>query len=953
MKKLLIRGLAALSLLLAAGTTKAQAPGQLPAVPEDPEVRIGHLDNGLTYYIRHNNNPKGQADFYIAQKVGSVLEEDNQRGLAHFLEHMCFNGTQNFPGKGIIDYLASIGVKFGYNLNAYTSFDETVYNISNVPVARTSVQDSCLLILHDWACALSLEPAEIDAERGVIHEEWRQGNAGSMRIMEQLAPKMYDGNRYGERLPIGTMEVVDNFPHQALIDYYHTWYRPDQQAIIVVGDIEPDYIEAKIKETFAHIKMPENAKERVYFDVEDTDGTIYAIGSDKEMQFPAVLLMYKNDNLVLPRSYRRTAAYYPMHYISTMVASMLNTRLDDLSKKPDCEYANAGIELGGFMFSADKGALTLQVIAKDNDVVPALTQAYREILRAARTGFTVGEYERARAEFMSRIEKAYEERNDKKNEQYSKEYVQHFVNGLPAPGIAYVKEQYDSFVNLIGVDAINQLLPQVITEDADNRVLLAMLPEKEGFTAPTEQQFADALESVDNEELEGYKDEMRTDPLIPALPAPGKVKSTRKLAEWDATEYTLSNGVKVIVKPTDFKNNEIVLDAVAKGKGLSEIDAALAASAKYAPVALSTYGIHNYNSSDIQKYTQGKQAGVSFSSSEYSREFEGHSTSKDLPTLMELIYGYFTGLNIDEQEFEATRGSVIGMLANQENTPNYLFSRKLTESLYASPVIQTLTTDDIKAAKRDEIVKAVRAMLQNAADYTFVFTGSIDETTFVPLMEQYIATLPTDTKNLVKDVIANPAFEVKAGTGTDRYTSKMETPQTYAFVGFFAEMPYTAKNRLLASVSAQILSKRLLNKVREEMGATYSISASGQMSRLGKLNTTFQTAFPMKPEMKDEVLAAIKELTTTMKENVTEAELKPVVEFMVKQTGEDLKDNSSWAGAMAASTLNGVTTFINNNEILGAITVTDVQKFISDVLAQNNYRVIVLDPDGDVQEAAK
>ena len=260
---------------------------------------------------------------------------------------------------------------------------------------------------------------------------------------------------------------------------------------------------------------------------------------------------------------------------------------------------------------------------------------------------------------------------------------------------------------------------------------------------------------------------------------------------------------------------------------------------------------------------------------------------------------------------------------------------------------------NIKAAKRDEIVKAVRAMLQNAADYTFVFTGSIDEATFVPLMEQYIATLPTDTKNLVKEVIANPAFEVKAGTGTDRYTSKMETPQTYAFVGFFAEMPYTAKNRLLASVSAQILSKRLLNKVREEMGATYSISASGQMSRLGKLNTTFQTAFPMKPEMKDEVLAAIKELTTTMKENVTEAELKPVVEFMVKQTGEDLKDNSSWAGAMAASTLNGVTTFINNNEILGTITVTDVQKFISDVLAQNNYRVIVLDPDGDVQEAAK
>ena len=459
MKKLLLGALTAITLLFGAATkTSAQAP-QLQPVPMDSALRTGTLDNGLTYFIRHNDNPKGQADFYIAQKVGSILEEENQRGLAHFLEHMCFNGTKNFPGKNLINWLESIGVKFGYNLNAYTGIDETVYNISNVPVTRTSVQDSCLLILHDWASALTLDPKEIDAERGVIHEEWRQAMKGSMRIIEQALPTVFPDSKYGHRLPIGIMEVVDNFEPKALVDYYHTWYRPDQQALIVVGDIDPDYIEGKIKEMFAHISMPENAKERVYLEVEDTPGTIYAIGQDPEMSAAAMLLMFKNDNARLPREYRNTTVYYQISFITRMVSAMINTRLSDIAKNPECEFSSASVEIGDFFVAKTKGALTMEVVAKDNDVVPALTQAYRELLRAARTGFTIGEYERARAEFMSRIEKAYEERNDRKNESYSKAYVNFFVDNVPAPGIAYEKEMYDSFVNLVSVDVINQYLP--------------------------------------------------------------------------------------------------------------------------------------------------------------------------------------------------------------------------------------------------------------------------------------------------------------------------------------------------------------------------------------------------------------------------------------------------------------------------------------------------------------
>ena len=362
-------------LLLAAGLIafpmKAQMPQQLPPLPVDSAVTVGKLDNGLTYYIRHNNTPKGQVDFYIAQKVGSILEEENQRGLAHFLEHMCFNGTDNFPGNSLIDWLESVGVKFGHNLNAYTSVDETVYRINNVPATRKEVVDSCLLILHDWACALTLDPDEIDSERKVIHEEWRQSMAGEMRVLEKLLPEVYPDNRYGHRLPIGTMDVVDNFPYQALIDYYHTWYRPDQQGIIVVGDIDPAYIESKIKEYFSPIKMPDSPKERVYFPVDDNPGTIIAVGADPEVRNSQIMMMFKTEPM-LPKEFRNTQAFFPVEYLKSMVTSMLNSRLSELAKSPASDFTRPGAVCdllkcnrdGGRFFKGGEKILVLLHIGK-------------------------------------------------------------------------------------------------------------------------------------------------------------------------------------------------------------------------------------------------------------------------------------------------------------------------------------------------------------------------------------------------------------------------------------------------------------------------------------------------------------------------------------------------------------------------------------------------------------
>ncbi len=573
------------------------ASAQDMPLPVDTAVRIGTLPNGLTYYIRHNEKPKGQADFYIAQKVGSILEEDNQRGLAHFLEHMCFNGTKNFPGNQIINWLETVGVKFGRNLNAYTGVDETVYNISNVPVAKESVQDSCLLILHDWANNLLLEDEEIDKERGVIHEEWRSHNVGQMRILENLLPTIYPDSKYAYRLPIGTMEVVDNFPYQALRDYYEAWYRPDQQGIVVVGDIDVDRIEGKIKEMFSDIEMPENAPERKYFPVPDNEGTIYAIGADKEQPNAMVWLYFKSD--AFPNEMKGNLSYLVQKYVMNMITMMLNNRLSDAANKPDAAFAQAVAFDGDFLLAKTKDSFSIVGVGKDSNLTPVLQSIYREALRAKRGGFTVGEYQRVKDEYMSRMELAYNNRNDRENEPFVQEYVRHFIDNEPIPSIEDEYQLMQMIVPMINVDIINSVLPELISDN--NRVVWALLPEKEGVTKPTEAEFAAAMAAVDGETIEAYVDEMKAEPLIPNLPAAGKIVSEKALEQWGATELTLSNGVKVIVKPTKFKADEILFSASAF-RGTAPLSADNDTDIKNIELVLTSNGLGTYTEIDLQKY---------------------------------------------------------------------------------------------------------------------------------------------------------------------------------------------------------------------------------------------------------------------------------------------------------------------------------------------------------------
>lgn len=932
-----------LACVLFPGIVRAQGQNpMLQPLPVDTAVRIGKLPNGLTYYIRHNEYPKGQADFYIAQNVGSILEEDNQRGLAHFLEHMCFNGTTNFPDNQLREWLESIGVKFGANLNAYTGVDETVYNINNVPVARESVQDSCLLILHDWANDLTLDPKEIDKERGVIHEEWRRSMQGQMRIIEKLLPIVYPTSKYGHRLPIGTMEVVDNFAPQALRDYYEKWYRPDQQAVVVVGDIDVDRIEGKIKEMFSSIEMPENAAERKYEPVPDHKGTIYAIGSDPEQKTLIGQLMFISDPL--PKEMKNTPMYYAQSYIEGMIGAMINNRLSEISSKPDAPFAGAGVNFGGFFLSSKvKDALTASAVAKGNDIIEPLKAVYREVLRAQRGGFTQSEYERARNEYISSIERVYNNRNTRENGTFVSEYVGNFKDGDPIPGIEAEWPLIQQIAMSIPVQVINQTMSQAITPD--NRVLMVLCPEAEGMTNPTEQQLADALASVDAETIEAFVDEVKSEPLIPSDPVAGTVTSTVNNEKWGTTEWTLSNGAKVIIKSTKFKEDEILFTAYANG-GYADYSADYDNSLMFLPIAMQAYGLGSYTNTDLSKYTAGKQASLYISFSNYSRSMGGSATPKDLPTLMEMVYMGFKDIEFTEDEFAALQKAYSGVLANQEKSPEYIFQKSLLSTLYDSPRSQAINSSIIEKASRSQILEVAHAMTANAADWTFIFVGNVDPATLRPMVEKYIASLPGDEKTSVKKVKSyNPAFFMKGGDKTDTFSTPMSTPQTHVAIIEKGDMEFTPKNSLLASIAGQIMTNRLIKTVREDMGAVYSIGASGQLDRTGLSPASLMTSFPMKPEMKDEVLPFIKGEFKAMETNVTPDELNPIKEYMVKVFTENREKNPAWRSAILGTLANGVDTFNGNVDTVNSITVQDVMDFMKALNAQNNYRVVILDPE--------
>ena len=913
----------------------AQQQPQMPPIPTDPNVRIGKLENGLTYYIRHNELPEDRADFYIAQKVGSILEEENQRGLAHFLEHMCFNGTTNFPGKGIINWLETIGVRFGENLNAYTSIDETVYNINNVPVIRDGIVDSCLLILHDWANDLTLAEAEIDNERGVIHEEWRTGQGAMMRMYEQALPKAFEGSKYGHRLPIGIIEVIDNFPYQALRDYYETWYRPDQQGIVVVGDIDVDKVEAKIKELFSPIQMPANAPERKYEQVPDNKEPIITIAKDKEQPSTMIYIWHKHP--ATPNEAKGNIGYLVQNYMFSMISSMMHARLEELRQSANPPFIQAASGDSDFLLAKTTEAFVGMAVSKDDGIPTALSTLVREIERARKFGFTASEYARAKADYLLMLESAYKERDKMKNNQYVQEYIRHFIDNEPIPGIETEYALMNQLAPNIPVEAINSILPQLIKDE--NIVINIFGPDKEGMVYPTEAEILDILNKTKAEEITAYVDKVSDEPLMKEAPKAGKIVKTEE-GPFGSTALTLSNGIRVVLKTTDFKADEIRMRAFSPG-GTSVFGTKEALQLKMLNSVAGLGGLGNFSNVDLEKVLAGKKATIGASVSGLSEGLNGSCSPKDLETLLQLAYLSFTAPRMDEEAFESFKQRTKASLANQEANPMTALTDTLQMEMYGDhPLAGRVKAEMIDQLDYNRIMEMYKDRFKEAGDFTFLFVGNINLEEAKPLIETYLGGLPTiNRKENYQDIQLN----IRKGTHKNLFEKQMETPKATVLNIISGNCEYNLKNDLLMTMLSQTMSMVYLETVREKEGASYGVSAFGQLSRGIKDEALFQIYFdtdPAKREKMEQIVMS--ELQKVAQEGPRPEHLAKVKEFLLKKHIEDAKENSYWLGQLNNYYWYKTDMNTNYEKLVNDLTVEDVKNFTKALLDQGNIIEITM-----------
>lgn len=934
-----IKKLIMAAVLLMTGATAVTAQMQMPPIPVDPAVRIGKLQNGLTYYIRHNEYPANVANFYIAQRVGSINEDDNQRGLAHFLEHMAFNGSEHFSGNGIIDYTRTLGVQFGRNLNAYTSIDETVYNINDVPMARQTALDSCLLILKDWSNGLLLEKEEIDKERGVIHEEWRLRSSASQRMFERILPTVYPGSKYGYRMPIGLMEIIDNFEPKALRDYYHKWYRPDNQAIIVVGDVDVDHVEAEIKKLFGDITVPENAARVVKEPVPDNNEAIYVTEKDKEQQMTQIMIMMKSE--ATPDSVKGTVAYMADQYVKNVVGSMLNARLREMTQQADCPFLQAFAGYGNYLLSKTKESFETVGIPKEGKDTETLQTLYRELRRAREYGFTATEYERAKADYLSSLEKAYTNRNKTVNDNYGRQYYRHYLDNEPIPSVEDEYQLMNMLVPSIPAEAINYYVKEMISESDTNLVVISFTQEKEGKQYTTAEQLKDAVAKAREEKVEAYVDNVKNEPLIANMPKKGSIKKETENKILGYKELTLSNGARVILKKTDFKDDEVLMTAEAAG-GKSLYGAADYSNLKVVDAAIEYSGLGNFSHNELEKALAGKVAGVSASFQNTSTTLSGSSTPKDLETMMQLTHLYFTNISKDEQSYTKLIGMMGMMLKNKHLTPESAFSDSINVTLNShNERMMSLEESDLEKVNYDRMLQIGRELLANPGTFTFTFVGNFDEDSLREYICQYIASLPSKGKALkAKDVATLAKGEVQ-----NNFKRKMETPKAIAREIWYSNAPYTLENSVKADAAGQALEMYYLKTIREEASAAYSVGAAGSASRTLDRQQIFMQAYcPMDPAKAGTAVELLhKGMADAAKQTDPEI-LQKVKEYMLKQADEDAKKNGHWLGVISEYLKYGIDMHTDYKKTVQALTPESVSSFVKDVLLKdgNHIEVIML-----------
>lgn len=909
----------------------AQAPQELPI---NPQIKHGVLPNGLTYYILHNEMPKERANFYIAQKVGSTLETPEQLGLAHFLEHMAFNGTRNYPGKNMLNYLQSKGIRFGSDINAYTSFDETVYNIDNVPTTDKALVDSVLLVLHDWSCDILLEESEINAERGVIEEEWRSRNDADNRMFSAILPQIFSEYQY-RQMPIGSMDVVRNFSPQTLRDYYHKWYRPDQQGIVIVGDFDADEMEKKVIDLFSTIPMPENAAIREYAPVSDNKEPIFASFTDDELRYASARIFFKSD--VFPREYRNTDQGFIINeIIPELLSSLINNRLSEYQTKPECKYAYAGVAFSSYMVASTKDAFTIMVVAKDN-MEEAFKDAMAIVARACKTGFTDSEVSRVKDQMIANAEKAYNEKDKTKNSTLARSIINHFISNNTELGAEMEYNLINMILPQLATPMLNQVASEVLTPE--NQVIVISEPTGFSKNGIKENVYVEALNNALNAQYEQYEDVVITEPLIAAMPPKGKVTSTQENAVFGGNEYTLSNGVKVLVKSTDFAGDEVRFTAFKKD-GKNEFNPADAANVNIADLAFEVSKMGSFDNVMMQKYLSGKMVSCSFSLDPNVTELGGSSTVKDLPTLMEIIYTSFTNLNPDQDTYNAQMSQLKTMLENKSKNPQMVFSDSIQSVIYShNPLMESISVETIEKASYPESLNIVKKVLSNAADYTFVFVGNINEAEFIPMLEQYIATLPSTGK---ATECTAPNFKPAAGIINNEFTLPMLTPSTMVLGVYTNSIEPTIENAVKVQLAGNLLSNIYTETLREEEGGTYSPFASANLSYLNKqwmIQIVFQTNSDIQAKL---IKRSHDELIKLITNGATAEQFNKVKEAAAKQYDINVKTNGYWLGAIQ-SLAQGYNRITNNASAINNLTLDEFNSFLKTLNVDENHIQVVME----------
>lgn len=918
----------------------------MPPIPVDPAVRIGKLDNGLTYYIRHNEYPEHVANFYIAQRVGSIQEDESQRGLAHFLEHMAFNGSEHFPskpeGKGIIDYTRSLGVEFGSDLNAYTSIDQTVYRVCDVPTKRATALDSCLLILKDWSNGLLLEADEIDKERDVVHNEWRLGEGPSQRMITRSLPKMYPGSKYGLRMPIGLMSVIDSFKPATLRAYYHKWYRPDNQAIIVVGDVDVDHMEAKIKELFSGIKVDANAPKVVAEEVPDNKEAIYIFDKDKEMQMSQVMVMMKHD--AVTEEEKGTLGYLVQSYVANAIARMMNQRLAEMTQEESCPFFQAYADDGQYLLSKTKDCFELIGVPKEGKDMETLQILYREAKRALEHGFTATEYARAQADYLSALEKQYTNRDKRKNAEFGDQYRDHFLSNEPIPPLEQLYALMQQIAPNIPVAAVNEMVPELISATDSNLVVMEWAQEKEGKVYPTEQQMAAAIAAARAEKLEAYVDNVKDEPLVDASKIKaGKIVKETENKVFGYKELKLSNGATVILKKTDFKDDEIQMQAFAKG-GKSMYGPADYTNLKVFDQVIGYSGIGNFSSNELSKALAGKEVNADATMGNTRQYITAHSTPKDIETMMQMQYLYFTAINKDEKQFQNLMTSLEMGLKNKSLDPQSVFSDSLSNTLYShNPRFANIQVEDLKNINYDRILEIAKDRFKNAGQFTFVFVGNFDEQTLRPLIEQYVASLPA-TKQKAEDF--KEILTLAKGEVVNNFKVKTESPKATAFEYWYADMPYTLENQVKIDAVGQILSMIYLKTIREEESAAYSCGAAGGFNLSShQAKAALQGYCPMNPDKQEIAVRLLHEGIANMQKAIDADQLAKTKEYMLKQFDVDAKKNGYWINTITNYKDFGVDFHTNYKKTVESLTVENVRDFLNKFLKNGNHVEVIMLPE--------